>query len=185
MSVYQHIFAYFRESQQHLEYFNCQKPYSLRYRADYLPFNCIYGIYLVSCVENQVLCVYIIFLSFILGAYFQYFLHKSPSNTPPQFLVGLLWLNFQISVQCFVYDCVSNVDHCVVCAPSYFCFTPYCQNMSTPLSTIFQQYRTCKSFLYVMETGVPGENNGHTASHLHNLSHKLAQSTLHLVGIKT
>ena len=57
--------------------------------------------------------------------------------------------------------------------------TPYCQNISTPLSTIFQQYRMCKSLLCVKETGVPGENYGHTESHLHNLPHKVAQITLH------
>ena len=54
MSVYQHIFAYFPESQQLLEYYNCQKPYSLINRTDYLPLNCIYSIYLVSYVENQI-----------------------------------------------------------------------------------------------------------------------------------
>jgi len=74
-SVYKYIFRYFPGSQHLLEIHNSSKPFLLRYRADYLPFNCIYSIYLVSYVGNQIVCVYIKFLSFILGAYFQYCLH--------------------------------------------------------------------------------------------------------------
>ena len=48
----------------------------------------------------------------------------------------------------------------------------------TPLSTKFQLYHGYLIFL-VEETGVPGENHRHVASHRQPLSHDVASSTSH------
>ena len=78
----------------------------MRYKADYLPFNCIYSIYLVSYVENQVLCVYIIFLSFILG-------HISNTFYINVRVTPLPLVSFRIIV-------VQSLDFCMILCISLF-----------------------------------------------------------------
>ena len=53
-----------------------------------------------------------------------------------------------------------------------------------PLSTIFQLYHG-GSVLYVVETGLPGENHWPVASHWQTLSHNVVSSTPCLGGIQT
>jgi hypothetical protein len=55
----------------------------------------------------------------------------------------------------------------------------------TPLSTIFQLYRTWQSVLLVEDTGVHRENHRPAESHAQTLSHNVISSTPRVSWIRT
>ena len=104
-------------------------------------------------------------------------------------LLVLYMLTIVLSIPCLSFicwplcclspTCHVCVDQCVVCAPSIHSFwlAPhisasdiYFYNLSTPLSTIFQQDRTWQSLLSVKEIGVPGKKTTYSKKHW---SHKV------------